>query len=214
MQLLVRRAETNLGDLCADACLDQSGADIAFLSGGCVRVDIARGDITVKDILSVHPFGSMLTVIEVTGQQVLDALEWGCRAVPEESGAFPQVAGMTFEIHTYIKSSCTQDEDGMFTGVAGAYRVKNVMVHGEPLDPEKTYSLASHDYLLLDYGDGYAMFDGSPVLQEPARPDTQVLIDYIADTLGGVIGAEYADPYGQGRIVAVEAEQCPCFFLR
>ena len=113
MQLLVRRAETNLGDLCADACLDQSGADIAFLSGGCVRVDIARGDITVKDILSVHPFGSMLTVIEVTGQQVLDALEWGCRAVPEESGAFPQVAGMTFEIHTYIKSSCTQDEDGM-----------------------------------------------------------------------------------------------------
>ena len=211
---IVRRAETNLGDLCADACLDQSGADIAFLSGGCVRVDIARGDITVKDILSVHPFGSMLTVIEVTGQQVLDALEWGCRAVPEESGAFPQVAGMTFEIHTYIKSSCTQDEDGMFTGVAGAYRVKNVMVHGEPLDPEKTYSLASHDYLLLDYGDGYAMFDGSPVLQEPARPDTQVLIDYIADTLGGVIGAEYADPYGQGRIVAVEAEQCPCFFLR
>lgn len=203
---IVRRAETNLGDLCADACLDQSGADIAFLSGGCVRVDIARGDITKNDILSVHPFGSMLTVIEVTGQQVLDMLEWGCRAVPGESGAFPQVAGLTFEIHTYIESSCTQDEAGMFTGVAGAYRVKNVMVGGEPLDPEKTYLLASHDYLLLDHGDGYAMFAGSPVLQQPVKPDYQVLIDYITDTLGGVIGAEYADPYGQGRIVAVEAE--------
>ena len=163
--------------------------------------------VLVYDILSVHPFGSMLTVIEVTGQQVLDALEWGCRAVPEESGAFPQVAGMTFEIHAYIESSCTQDEAGMFTGVAGEYRVKNVMVGGEPLDPEKTYSLASHDYLLLDCGDGYAMFVGSPVLQEPGKLDIQVLIDYITDTLGGVIGAEYADPYGQGRIVAVEAEQ-------
>ena len=201
---IVRRAETNLGDLCADACLDQSGADIAFVSGGCVRVDIARGDITMNDILSVHPFGSMLTVIEVNGQQVLDMLEWGCRAVPEESGAFPQVAGLTFEIHTYIESSCTQDEAGMFTGVAGEYRVKNVMAGGEPLDPEKTYSLASHDYLLIDHGDGYAMFDGSPVLQEPGKLDIQVLIDYITDTLGGVIGADYADPYGQGRIVAVE----------
>lgn len=201
---IVRRAETNLGDLCADACLDQSGADIAFLSGGCVRVDIERGDITMNDILSVHPFGSMLTVIEVTGQQVLDALEWGCRAVPEESGAFPQVAGLTFEIHTYIESSCTQDEAGMFTGAAGEYRVKNVMVGGEPLDPEKTYSLASHDYLLLDCGDGYAMFEGSPVLMEPGELDIQVLIDYITDTLGGTVGAEYANPYGQGRIVAVE----------
>lgn len=204
---IVRRAETNLGDLCADALLDQSGADVAFLSGGCVRVDIARGDITMNDLLNVHPFGSMLTVIEVTGQQLLDALEWGCRAVPGESGAFPQVAGLTFEIHTYIESSCTQDEAGMFTGVTGEYRVKNVMVGGEPLDLEKTYSLASHDYLLLDGGDGYAMFDGSPVLQESVKLDIQVLIDYITDTLGGVIGAEYADPYGQGRIVAVEAAQ-------
>ena len=161
----------------------------------------------MNDILNVHPFGSMLAVIEVTGQQVLDALEWGVRAVPGESGAFPQVAGLTFEIHTYIESSCTQDEAGMFTGVAGAYRVKNVMVGGEPLDLEKTYTLASHDYLLLDYGDGYAMFAGSPVLQESIKPDIQALIDYITDTLGGVVGAEYADPYGQGRIVAVEAEQ-------
>ena len=203
---IVRRAETNLGDLCADACLDQSGADIAFVSGGCVRVDIARGDITMNDVLSVHPFGSMLTVIEVTGKQVLDALEWGCRAVPGESGAFPQVAGLTFEIHTYIESSCTQDEAGMFTGVAGEYRVKNVTVNGELLDPGKTYSLASHDYLLLNHGDGYTMFDGSPVLREPVKPDVQVLTDYLTDTLGGIIGAEYADPYGQGRIVAVEAE--------
>ena len=201
---IVRRAETNLGDLCADAYIDQSGADIAFVNGGGIRVSLPKGDITLNDILKVHPFGNMLTVIEVSGQQVLDALEWGTRAVPGESGGFPQVSGLTYEIHTYLESSCTQDDDGLFTGVAGEYRVKNVMVGGEPLDLEKTYTLASHDYMLLNHGDGYTMFDGANVLQESVKLDNQVLIDYITGTLGGIIGEEYAEPYGQGRIVAVE----------
>lgn len=201
---IVRRTETNLGDLCADAYIDQSGADIAFVNGGGIRVNIAKGDITLNDILTVHPFGNSLTVIEVTGQQVLDALEWGSRAVPSESGGFLQVSGLTYEIHTYIESSCTEDDDGMFTGVAGEYRVKNVMIGGEPLDLEKTYTLASHDYMLLDHGDGYTMFDGCPILQEAVKLDNQVLIDYITGTLEGNIGDGYEDPYGQGRIVAVE----------
>lgn len=210
---IVRRAETNLGDLCADAYIDQSGADIAFVNGGGIRVSIPKGDVTLNDILKVHPFGNELTVIEVTGQQVLDALEWGSRAVPSETGGFLQVSGLTYEIHTYIESSCTQDDNGMYTGVAGEYRVKNVLVNGEPLDLEKTYTLASHNYMLLDNGDGFTMFDGCNVLQDSVKLDNQVLIDYITGSLGGIIGEEYADPYGQGRIVAVEeapaAEEAP-----
>ena len=201
---MVRRAETNLGDLCADAYLDQSGADIAFVNGGGVRVSIPAGDITLNDILKVHPFGNEMCVIEVTGQQVLDALEWGSRAVPGESGGFLQVAGLTYEIHSYIDSHCTNDENGLFTGVKGERRVKNVMVDGEPIDPKATYTLASHNYMLLDNGDGYTMFDGCQVLQNSVKLDNQVLIDYITESLGGVIGEEYEDPYGQGRITIVE----------
>lgn len=201
---IIRNAETNLGDLCADAYIDQSGADIAFVNGGGIRVSIPKGDITMNDILKVHPFGNMLTVIEVSGQQVLDALEWGSRAVPSESGGFLQVSGLTYEIRTDIESSCVATEDGLFAGVEGEYRVQNVMVGGEPLDLEKTYTLASHNYMLLDNGDGYTMFDGCNVLQDSVKLDNQVLIDYITGTLGGVIGEEYADPYGEGRIVAVE----------
>ena len=201
---IIRRAETNLGDLCADAYIDQSGADIAIVNGGGIRVSIPAGDITMNDILRVHPFGNMLTVIEVTGQQILDALEWGSRAVPGETGGFLQVSGLTYEIHTYLESACTQDEEGLFTGVDGEYRVKNVMVGDEPLDLEKTYTLASHDYMLLNNGDGYTMFDGAPVLQESVKLDNQVLIDYITGSLGGIIGEDYAEPYGQGRIIAVE----------
>lgn len=201
---IVRRTETNLGDLCADAYLDQSGADIAFVNGGGIRVDIPAGDITLEKILTVHPFGNAMCVIEATGQQILDALEWGAREVPGENGGFLQVAGLTYEIHTYLDSSCTQDENFMFTGVDGEYRVKNVMVGGEPLDLEKTYTLASHNYMLKNHGDGYTMFDGCNILQDEVKLDNQVLKDYITGTLEGVIGEEYSDPYGQGRIVAVE----------
>lgn len=201
---IVRMTETNLGDLCADAYRDQSGADVAIVNGGGIRVSIAKGDITYKDILNVHPFGNMLTVREVTGQQLLDALEWGCRSTPSSSGGFPQVSGITFEIHTYIESSCTSDENSMFTGVTGEYRVKNVLINGEPLDLKKTYTLASHDYMLINHGDGYTMFDGAPILQESIKLDNQVLMDYIIGTLDGIVGEQYADPYGEGRIVAVE----------
>ena len=198
---MVRRAETNLGDLCADAYLNQSGADIAFVNGGGIRTDIHAGDITLNDILKVHPFGNAMCVIEVTGQQIQDALEWGARAIPSENGGFLQVAGLTYEIHSYIESSCVSDENNMFTGVDGEYRVTNVMVGGEPLDMDKTYTLASHNYMLLEHGDGYTMFDGAKVLQNSVKLDNQVLIDYITESLGGVIGPEYEELTGQGRIV-------------
>ena len=67
----------------------------------------------------------------------------------------------------------------------------------------KTYTLASHDYMLLNHGDGYNMFNGCEVLQESVKLDNQVLIDYVTGTLGGVVGEAYAEPYGQGRIIAV-----------
>ena len=201
---MVRRAETNLGDLCADAYRDQSGADIAFVNGGGIRVNIEAGDITLNDILKVHPFGNAMCVIEVTGQQILDALEWGARAVPGENGGFLQVSGLTYEIHSYIDDPCKQDENSMFTGIEGERRVKNVLVNGEPIDPKATYTLASHDYILLNHGDGYTMFDGCKLLQDRVKLDNQVLIDYIVDSLGGSIGEQYDDPYGEGRIVIVE----------
>lgn len=200
---IIRNAETNLGDLCADAYRDQSGADIAFVNGGGIRVSIPAGDITLNDILSVHPFGNAMCVVEATGQQILDALEWGARSVPGENGGFLQVSGLTYEIHTYIESSAKADENTMFAGVEGEYRVKNVMVGGEPLDLEKTYTLASHNYMLKNGGDGFNMFMDCNLLQDEVMLDNQVLINYITGTLGGVVGEQYADPYGEGRIVGV-----------
>ena len=201
---IIRSQETNLGDLCADGYRILSGADIAFVNGGGIRTSIKEGDITLNDILKVHPFGNAMCVIEVTGQQILDALEWGARAVPSENGGFLQVSGLTYEIHTYIESSAKADENTMFAGVEGEYRVKNVTVGGEPLELDKTYTLASHNYMLKNGGDGYSMFAGSKLLQDEVMLDNQVLINYITGVLGGVVGEAYAEPYGEGRIVIVE----------
>ncbi len=201
---IVRNAETNLGDLCADAYKAMSGADIAFVNGGGVRKSIAAGDITYEDILNVHPFGNSLCMVEATGQEILDALEMSVRVTPEESGGFLQVAGLSFAINTKTDSSVQLDDNGLFVSVDGDRRVENVMVGEEPIDPEKTYTVACHDYLLKNAGDGYTMFQDNTLLLDSIMLDNQVLINYITDTLGGVVGEEYAEPYGQGRIVAAD----------
>ena len=207
---IVRKAETNLGDLCADAYRDQaSGVDIAWINGGGIRTELKAGDLTLGAILKVHPFGNSLTVIEVSGQQVLDALEWSVHSMPGEFGGFDQVSGITFELDCTIESPVIVDENGMFASVDASKerRVRNVLVGGEALDPAKTYTLASVDYQLLNKGDGYTMFDGCKVVQESVKLDNQVLIDYIQTTLGGVVGEGYDNPYGQGRIVSVGGDK-------
>ncbi len=91
---MVRRAETNLADLCTDALRIMTGADLAVLGGGAVRVSIPAGDVTMKNIYEVFPFANEKCVIEATGQQILDALEWGARGVPDENWGFLQTSGL------------------------------------------------------------------------------------------------------------------------
>ncbi|MBQ6385190.1 MAG: bifunctional metallophosphatase/5'-nucleotidase [Lachnospiraceae bacterium] len=201
---MVRRAETNLGDLCADALREATGADIAILNGGGIRSGIGRGDITMGDILNVFPYNNTLCVVEATGQQILDALEWGARNVPDENGAFLQVSGLSYEIDSTVDSGCRSDENGMCTGIEGDRRVKKVRVGDEELDPGKTYSLAGGSYILIDRGDGFTFFENAPVLNDLDLIDHQALIDYLSGTLGGTVGEAYADPFGQGRITVKE----------
>ncbi len=204
---IIRNAETNLGDLCADAYRTLLGADIGFINGGGIRADIEKGDITYADIIAVHPFGNSICLVEVNGRQILDALELGASQAPEESGGFLQVSGLTYEIHTEIPSSVVLTENREFVKVDGEYRVKNVMVGGEPLDTEKTYTLASHNYMLKSGGDGFTMFVGSKILKDEVLIDNEVLINYITENLDGKVGAEYEDPYGEGRIRIVTGDE-------
>lgn len=200
---MVRRAETNLGDFCADAMRDQSGADIALLTGGSVRTDVGLGDVTYGDLADVFPFGDDLVIVEMTGQQILDALEWGARALPDEAGAFLQVSGLSYEVDVSVESGCVSDEDNCLQSIVGDRRVSNVMVGDDPIDEDATYTVCIQDYL-IDEGDGFTMFAEGEIINDSVILDLQALINYLTETLGGEIGEQYADPYGQGRIVINE----------
>jgi 2',3'-cyclic-nucleotide 2'-phosphodiesterase (5'-nucleotidase family) len=197
---IIRVSETNLGDLCADAIMADTGADISIVNGGGIRTSISKGDITYGDIISVFPFNNEICVIKATGQQILDALEWGAKEVPNEFGGFLQTAGLSYEIDVSVPSPCVADENSMCKGFEGERRVKNAMVGNQPIDPEKTYTVAGSVYVLLNNGDGSTAFNKAELIEKSTKLDNQILIDYIVNDLKGNVGSEYSAPGGQGRI--------------
>jgi len=121
-------------------------------------------------------------------------------------GGFLQVSGLKYTIDTTVKSSAKGDDKSMFVSVDGAYRVKNVKVlkNGKyvDIDPKATYTVASHNYMLKDSGDGINMFADNKLLQDSVMLDNQVLINYIKDSLGGIVPATYAAPQGRITVIA------------
>ena len=205
---IIRNQESNLGDLCADAYRITLGADISFVNGGGIRADLEQGEITYGEVIAVHPYGNSACTVEATGQEIVDALELCSRGVPGELGGFLQVSGLKYTINTYIPSTVTVDDKGLFVSVGENRRVSDVQVLQPdgtyaPIDLDATYVLASHNYMLKDGGDGITMFMDNKVLQDEVMIDNQVLITYIRDHLDGVVGEQYANPYGEGRITMV-----------
>lgn len=208
---LVRSRETAIGNLCADAYRYVVDADIAFVNGGGIRADLPKGDITFADVIAVHPYGNMLCKVNATGQEILDALEHACRKTESEwredglavgeSGGFLNVSGLKYTIDTSVDSTVETDTNGMFVAVKGERRVKDVYVLNangeyEPIDPAKTYTMASHNYLIKNNGDGYTMFSDNELLVDEAMLDYQVLITYLTEALNGDLSA-YADTEGR-----------------
>jgi len=208
---LIRHTQTNMGDFCSDAFRIVTGADIAMVNGGGIRADIAAGEITFNDILNVFPWNNRVIVARVTGQQIADMLELGVMNYPQEDGSFQHVSGITFEIDRAIPSSVVLDENMMFKSVDGERRVKNIKVLdaavGEyaPIDLNKTYTLASHNHLLLDLGGGAAMFKDAEIISDSGMLDVELLETYITLHLGGIVGSEYTK--AQGRISTAGSAQ-------
>lgn len=146
----VRTGETNLGDFISDAMKDAIGADVTITNGGGIRDSLAKGEITKGGVLTVFPFTNFLVKIEVTGADIKAALEHGLSDTPNQAGKFPQIAGMTVK---YDSSK------------AAGEKVTEVLVNGEALDPDKTYQLATNDFMAIG-GDGYEMFKGKTRTEE------------------------------------------------
>ena len=205
---IVRKQETNIGDFCADAFRAFTGADIAMVNGGGIRKNIEKGEILFNDLYNVMPFGDMIATGSLTGEQLIDALEYAVSSLPAEAGVFMQVSGLRFKINPNIPSPVVMDaETEMFSHIEdGERRVSEVEIldkeSGEYKDVElsRRYTMATLDYLILELG-GSGIFNG--VEPDPTYwgAEIEILRSYIENNLNGTIGSEYSEP--QGRIIFV-----------
>lgn len=156
---VVRTSESNLGNLITDAMIAATDADIALTNGGGIRASIEQGQITKGDVITVLPFGNFIVTIEVTGQELKDALEVGAAGYPDAHGAFAHVAGINYKIDP--------------EAAAGA-RVHSVIVNGKPLDLKQTYTLATNDFLAAG-GDQYTMFADNTIINNAGTLDEELI---------------------------------------
>jgi 5'-nucleotidase len=163
-----RGGETNLGDLVADAVRNEAGTDVAIINSGSIRGDriYPAGPISRRTIIAIHPFGGVICKLEVTGRVLVQALNAGVAKLPASEGRFPQVSGLTM----HVSASAPEGN-----------RVSDVRIGGQPIDPDRTYTLATTDYQLKG-GDGYDMLPGQRVLVGPEAGPliTAALEHYIA----------------------------------
>jgi len=164
----VRSRETAIGALVADAMRWSAQTDTAITNGGGIRggkVYPPGATLTRRDVLAELPFGNRLITLDVTGAVLTAAIENGLSRLPNPSGRFPQVSGLTIEAD--------------ISRPPGS-RVIAVKVGDAPLDPAKTYSLATNEFMARG-GDDYVMFrDIEPVLPVADSPTLAYeVIDYI-----------------------------------
>ena len=203
-----RTEETNLGDLITDALVwgaEKNGesVDAAVTNGGGIRAPIAAGDITKKDVNTVLPFGNTLSIVKVTGAELLEALEASTFSTPEAIGGFPQVSGIEFTVDTAKEFDAGDLYPGStYHKPASINRVAIASVGGKDFDEKATYSIATNDFMAAG-GDTYYAFASAKTNYDLGLPMDEVLMDYIKEELGGAVTAEaYGEP--AGRITVLE----------
>jgi 2',3'-cyclic-nucleotide 2'-phosphodiesterase (5'-nucleotidase family) len=176
----VRIGETNLGNLITDAMIAETGAHIAFTNGGGIRASIEEGDITVGEVVTVLPFGNYVVTKQLTGAQIIEALEVGISDYPAQKGAFPHIAGMNLVFDPSKEAG---------------NRIVSVTIGGEALELDNHYIVATNDFIAAG-GDGYTMFIDAPLMGQYPGLD-EVLINYIQEY--GIEGSPV-----EGRILTTE----------
>ncbi|EBM1284855.1 bifunctional UDP-sugar hydrolase/5'-nucleotidase [Salmonella enterica] len=153
----VRFVQTNMGRVILAAQIARTGADFGVMSGGGIRDSIEAGDITYKSVLKVQPFGNIMVYADMSGKEVVDYLTAVAQMKPD-SGAYPQFANVSF--------------------VAKEGKLTDLKIKGEPVDPAKTYRMATLSFNATG-GDGYPRIDNKPGYVNTGFIDAEVLKEFI-----------------------------------
>ena len=210
-----RTEETNLGDLITDAMVwsvaREGGIEqvepnqiVGITNGGGIRAAVNAGDVSMKDINTVLPFGNTVAVIYVTGEELLEALEASTFCTPDSIGGYPQTSGITWTLDTtkeFDKGEVyTLDgKESSYFKPASIQRVTIEAINGEPFDPAATYAVVTNNFCAAG-GDTYNVF--ARAYNEGTGFDTgipldQAVMEYITEVLEGKITAEqYGAPRG------------------
>ncbi|EAV7065300.1 bifunctional UDP-sugar hydrolase/5'-nucleotidase [Salmonella enterica subsp. arizonae serovar 63:z36:-] len=153
----VRFVQTNMGRVILAAQIARTGADFGVMSGGGIRDSIEAGDITYKSVLRVQPFGNIVVYADMSGKEVIDYLTAVAQMKPD-SGAYPQFANVSF--------------------VAKEGKLTDLKIKGEPIDPAKTYRMATLSFNATG-GDGYPRIDNKPGYVNTGFIDAEALKEFI-----------------------------------
>jgi 5'-nucleotidase / UDP-sugar diphosphatase len=154
----VRAQPTNLGVMIARAMMERTGADLAIMNAGGVRDSLPEGKVTYRDVLKVQPFGNQLSLVRLSGAELLKYLEAAAKMTPG-SGAFPQTVGVQMVI-----------EGGV---------LKEARVQGKPIEPQREYRLALNNFT-AGGGDGYPKLSDHPGHVNTGLVDADVMRAFIA----------------------------------
>ena len=212
----VRTMETNLGDFAADAYLyagreyvKNAGldmtVDLALVNGGGIRASIPTGEISMNTLYTVFPYGNTITLVTVTGEELLEVLEASTFCTPVALGGFPQSAGIDFTVNTAVpyENGELYPESTYYAPANPGSRVTINSVNGKPFAPDAKYTVVVNSFQ-AEGGDTYYALTEASFVHDTAMVDADVLISYV-DSMNDVIGEEYAAP--QGRIKIVEAAE-------
>ncbi|MGL6008208.1 MAG: 5'-nucleotidase, partial [Culicoidibacterales bacterium] len=186
----------NLGNMITDAMADygQNGGfknrtDFAVTNGGGIRANLAVGTVTLKDIITVLPFGNQISQIPLTGAEIIAMYEKSVGVFPAANGGFLHSSkdirvnyNVANETGERVLSIAIADENGTF----------------QLLDEAKTYYVAMPDFLSVG-GDGYTMLAGK------AREEG-ITLDSVVATFTQAKGFDsntYAWENGPERLLAV-----------
>ena len=197
---LAKKQELGITDLVTDAMREIGESEIAMVSGTNFRDGLKRGDILYSNCTEVFAHGNDILVVKLKGQDILDALEFGARILPKGNNGLLHVSGMEYTVDLTVPSSVKLDSDGNFISVDGPYRVKDVMIDGEPLDAERDYSVTMSTYL-QKAGHGMAMMKNAKILRYTQRTEDELLAEYIENNLEGKIPEQYQKSQNRMKVV-------------